>query len=252
MYAVKFRSLLAMAGLAGAMMVSACGDDPTPSAPTPGSTGTATLKVSAPTIVSPAGGGTVNTRNPTFVLQPATGTYVQSSVSYELQVLTTGGDVVYSRTISGGPSNGQGTLSHTVDTPLNVRTPYRWRARAVSGSVAGPWSDNSASGATMFVTNTLTPGSSNAEFRDYFFSLTVQKNLAFPSQEAFVAMDADLVGVGIIIAKDSSGFIRGRIYLPTGGADKYARSVDVITGFGPTHRWVWNERGRTVCEGICP
>jgi hypothetical protein len=252
MYAVKFRSLLAMAVLVGAMMVTACGDDPTPSAPTPGSTGTATLKVSAPTIVSPAGGGAVNTRNPTLVLQPATGTYVQSSVSYELQVLTTGGDVVYSRTISGGPSNGQGTLSHTVDTPLNVRTPYRWRARAVSGSVAGPWSDNSASGATMFVTNTLTPGSSNAEFRDYFFSLTVQKNLSFPSQEAFVAMDADLVGVGIIIAKDSSGFIRGRIYLPTGGADKYARSVDVITGFGPTHRWVWNERGRTVCEGICP
>jgi hypothetical protein len=173
-------------------------------------------------------------------------------VSYELQVLTTGGDVVYARTISGGPSNGQGTLSHTVDTPLNVRTSYRWRARAVSGSVAGPWSDNSASGPTMFVTNTLTPGSSNAEFRDYFFSLTVQKNLTFPSQEAFVAMDADLTSVGIIIAKDSSGFIRGRLYLPTGGADKYARSVDVITGFGSTHRWVWNERGRTVCEGICP
>lgn len=245
--------MASMAIAAAALTTTACGDDPAPTNPTPTpATGTATLKVSAPTIVSPAGGGTVNTRNPTLVLQPVTGTYVQSSVSYELQVLTTGGDVVYSRTISGGPSNGQGTLSHTVDTPLNVRTSYRWRARAVSGSVAGPWSDNSASGATMFVTNTLTPGSSNAEFRDYFFSLTVQKNLTFPSQEAFVAMDADLVGVGIIIAKDSSGFIRGRIYLPTGGADKYARSVDVITGFGPTHRWVWNERGRTVCEGICP
>ena len=245
--------MASMAIAAAALTTTACGDDPAPINPTPTpATGTATLKVSAPTIVSPAGGGTVNTRNPTLVLQPVTGTYVQSSVSYELQVLTTGGDVVYSRTISGGPSNGQGTLSHTVDTPLNVRTSYRWRARAVSGSVTGPWSDNSASGATMFVTNTLTPGSSNAEFRDYFFSLTVQKNLTFPSQEAFVAMDADLVGVGIIIAKDSSGFIRGRIYLPTGGADKYARSVDVITGFGPTHRWVWNERGRTVCEGICP
>ena len=253
MYAVKFKSLLATAGIVAAVMVSACGDDPAPSAPTPAaSTGTAALKVSAPTIVSPSGGASLNTRNPTLVLQPALGTYAQQSVSYEIQVLTTGGDTVYSRTIAGGPSNGQGTLSHTVETPLNVRTSYRWRARAVSGSVAGPWSDNSASGATMFVTNTLTPGSSNAEFRDFFFSLTVQKNLTFPTQEAFVAMDADLTGVGIIIAKDSSGFIRGRIYLPTGGADKYARSVDVITGFGSTHRWVWNERGRTVCEGICP
>ena len=185
------------------------------------------------------------------MLRPSLGAYSEPNVSYEVQVLTTAGDAVYSRTIGGGPANGQGTLSHLVDSPLNVRTSYRWRARAVAGSVAGPWSDG-ASGPVMFVTNSLTPGSSNAEFRDFFFSLTAQKNLTFPSQEAFIAMDADLVGAGIIVAKDSSGFIRGRIYLPTGGADKYARSVDVITGFGPTQRWVWNERGRTVCEGICP
>jgi hypothetical protein len=221
MYAVKFRSLLATAGIVGAVLVSACGDDPAPQTPTPlPSTGTTTLKVSAPTIVAPSGGAAINTRTPTLILQPSLGTYTQQNVSYEVQVLTTTGETVYSRTIAGGPANGQGTLSHVVDTPLNVRTSYRWRARAVSGSVAGPWSDSSASGATMFVTNTLTPGSSNADFRDYFFSLTAQKNLTFPSQEAFVAMDADLVGVGIIIAKDSSGFIRGRIYLPTSGADK--------------------------------
>ncbi len=176
---------------------------------------------------SPSGGTSLNTRNPTLVLRPSLGTYASPSVSYEVQVLTTGGDAVYSRTICGGPANGQGTLSHLVDSPLNVRTSYRWRARAVSGSAAGPWSD-AASGAVMFVTNTLTPGSSNAEFRDYFFSLTVQKNLTFPSQEAFVAMDADLVAVGIIVAKDSSGFIRGRIYLPTGGADNTpARSTSL-------------------------
>ena len=253
MYGVKFRSLIATAGLVSAVLVSACGEDPATPTPTPlpSTGGTTTLKVSAPAIVSPAGGAALNTRNPTLVLRPSLGTYTELNVSYEVQVLTTTGDTVYSRTISGGPANGQGTLSHLVDSPLNVRTNYRWRARAVSGSNTGPWSDG-ASGAVMFVTNTLTPGSSNAEFRDYFFSLTVQKSLPFPTQEAFVAMDADLVGVGIIIAKDSSGFIRGRIYLPTGGADKYARSVDVITGFGSTQRWVWNERGRTVCEGICP
>jgi hypothetical protein len=252
MYGVKFRSLIVMAGIVSAVLVSACGEDPATPTPTPlPSTGATTLKVSAPAIVSPSGGATINSRNPTLVLRPAVGEYTEPSVSYEVQVLTTTGDTVYSRTISGGPANGQGTLSHTVDAALNVRTNYRWRARAISGAATGPWSDG-ASGTVMFVTAGLTPGSSNAEFRDYFFSLTVQKNLPFPTQEAFVAMDADLVAVGIIIAKDSSGFIRGRIYLPTGGADKYARSVDVITGFGPTQRWVWNERGRTVCEGICP
>jgi hypothetical protein len=252
MYAVKFRSVFATTALVSAVLVSACGEDPVVAAPTPvPATGATTLKVSAPAIVSPAGGSSLNTRNPSLVLQTSAGAYGSPTVSYEIQVLTTGGDAVYSRTISGGPATGQGTLSHVVESPLNVRTSYRWRARAVQGANTGPWSD-AASGPVMFVTNSLTPGSTNAEFRDYFFSLTVQKNLPFPTQEAFVAMDADLVGVGIIIAKDSSGFIRGRIYLPTGGADKYARSVDVITGFGSTSRWVWNERGRTVCEGICP
>jgi hypothetical protein len=252
MYGLKFRSTIAAASILGAVLASGCGEDSAPNTPTPTpSPGATTLKVSAPAIVAPSGGASLNTRNPTLVLQTSAGTYGAPAVSYEIQVLTPGGDAVYSRTISGGPANGQGTLSHTVESPLNVRTSYRWRARAVQGANTGPWSD-AASGAAMFVTNSLTPGSSNAEFRDYFFSLTVQKNLAFPSQEAFIAMDADLVSVGIIIAKDSSGFIRGRIYLPTGGADKYARSVDVITGFGPSHRWVWNERGRTVCEGICP
>jgi hypothetical protein len=252
MYGVKLRSLIATAGIVGAVLVSACGEDPATPTPTPlPSTGGTALKVSAPAIVSPSGGAALSTRNPTLVLRSALGTYTEQNVSYEVQVLTTTGDTVYSRTITGGPANGQGTVSHLVDSPLNVRTSYRWRARAVAGSVAGPWSDG-ATGAVMFVTNSLTPGSSNAEFRDFFFSLTAQKNLTFPSQEAFIAMDADLVGAGIIIAKDSSGFIRGRIYLPTGGADKYARSVDVVTGFGSTHRWVWNERGKTVCEGICP
>jgi hypothetical protein len=245
--------MASMAIAAAALTSAACGDDPAPTTPTPAAaTGSSALKTSAPVVVSPSGGGTLNTRNPTLTFRASAGTYVNQSVSYEIQVLTTAGEVVYSRTIAGGVTDGQGTLSHTVDTPLAPRVSYRWRVRPVSGSTPGPWSDNSASGATMFVTNSLTPGSSNAEFRDFFFSLTVQKNLTFPSQEAFVAMDADLTSVGIIIAKDSSGFIRGRIYLPTGGADKYARSVDVITGFGPTHRWVWNERGKTVCEGICP
>src|SRR5215203_2224729 len=180
MYAVKFRSTVAAAAVLSTLLVSACGEEPVPNAPTPTpATGSTTLKVSAPTIVSPAGGTSLNTRNPTLVLQTSAGAYGSPTVSYEVQVLTTGGDTVYSRTLSGGPATGQGTLSHTVESPLNVRTSYRWRARAVQGSNTGPWSD-AASGPVMFVTNSLTPGSSNTEFRDYFMSLTVQKGLTFP------------------------------------------------------------------------
>ena len=236
------------------VLAAACSDSPAPTTPQLPSVSTAptNLKVSAPTVVSPTGGGTLNTRTPTLVLRPAEGTYVSSSVQYEIQVLTTAGDVAYTRTINGGAATGQGTISHTLDTPIALRTAYRWRARAVSGANVGPWSDASASGPAMFVSQSLTPGSSNDEFREFFFSLVQQKNLTFPSQAAFQAMDADLTGVGIIIAKDSSGFIRGRIYLPTGAADKYSRSVDVITGFGPGFSWTWNVRGATKCEGICP
>jgi hypothetical protein len=254
MYEVKQKSLVAAAGILSAVLAAGCGSDPaTPTTPAPvNSTGATSLKVSAPSIVSPAGGGALNTRTPTLVFRPSLGTYGSPSVSYEVQVLNTAGDAVYSRTVAGGPADGQGTMSHVVDTSLGQRTSYRWRARAVQGSNTGPWSEAGSTGTVMFVTNGLTASSSNAEFRDFFFSLIAQKGLTFPTQQAFIAMDADLTGVGIIIAKDSSGFIRGRIYLPTGGADKFARSVDVITGFGPGSQWVWNERGRTVCEGICP
>ena len=253
MYEVKQKSLIAAAGILSAVMAGACGSDPV--APTPASTTTSTapttLKVSAPAIVSPSGGGSLNTRTPTLVLRPAVGDYTSPTVSYEIQVLTAAGDAVYSRTVNGGPANGQGTISHLVDTALALRTPYRWRARAISGSNVGPWSD-AASGPVMFVTQSLTPGSSNDEFREFFFSLIAQKNLTFPTQAGIAAMSPDLTAVGIIIAQDSSGSIRGRIYLPTGGADKYARSVDVITGFGPAFAWTWIPRGATKCEGICP
>ena len=137
MYGVKFRSLIATAGIVGAVLVSACGEDPATPTPTPlPSTGGTALKVSAPAIVSPSGGAALSTRNPTLVLRSSLGTYTEQSVSYEVQVMTTTGDTVYSRTIAGGPANGQGTVSHLVDSPLNVRTSYRWRARAVAGSVA--------------------------------------------------------------------------------------------------------------------
>lgn len=245
---------LLTAASAAILLTVACSDSSAPTAPQPPppSTAPTNLKVSAPTVILPTGGGSLNTRTPTLVLRPAAGTFVSSSVQYEIQVLTTAGDVAYSRTIGGGTANGQGTITHTLETPIALRTAYRWRARGVSGADTGPWSDASAAGPAMFVSQNLTPGSSNDEFRDFLFSLVEQKNLTFPSQDAFRALDADLTGVGIIIAKDSSGFIRGRIYLPTGGADKYARSVDVITGFGPGSRWVWNVRGATRCEGICP
>jgi hypothetical protein len=235
------------------MLASACTADSGNPLQPPASTGTGSgLKVGAPIKLSPVGGETLTSRTPTLTLRSAKGTFENAQVSYEFQITTTTGETVYSRTASGGAADGTSTIAHNVDTPLPPKGQFRWRARAVIGTDVGPWTDSATTGSANFLTNTLSPSSSNAEFRDFFFNLTVQKNLPFPTQDAFRAMEPDLVALDIIIAKDSSGFIRGRIYLPTGGADKYARSVDVITGFGPGNQWVWNERGSTKCEGICP
>jgi hypothetical protein len=239
-----------------AMLSAACTTSRSPlepEQPAGGSTANGSLKVSAPTKSSPINGATLFTRSPTLVLTAARGTFGAPSVSYEIQVTTTAGEVVYTRTVAGGPADGGSTISHAVASPLPPRGQFRWRARAVSGNDTGPWSDSAAAGAATFITNVISPASSNAEFRDYFFKVIEDRQIGpTPTQQAFLIMEPDLTAVEIIIAKDSSGFIRGRIYLPTGGADRYARSVDVITGFGGGHTWTWNERGATKCEGICP
>ena len=227
----------------------------TPVAPTAGAPTTPaanSLKVSAPAAVSPTGGAKLSTRQPTLVLQRATGAYAQPQVSYEVQVTSPAGDVVYTRTVAGGGANGQGTVSHLVETPLSTNGSYRWRSRAVVGADAGPWSDT-ANGAVMFTTSTLTAASTNDEWRTWFFDLVATRNVGSTATQAAMAfMEPDMIAVGVILAKDSAGNIRGRIYLPTTSSDRFSRSVDVITGFGPGYTWTWNFRGTTVCEGRCP
>jgi hypothetical protein len=140
-----------------------------------------------------------------------------------------------------------------METQLARWTMYRWRARAVAGSTTSPWSDASSS-AAAFVTTRPDASSSNEEFREYFLDLVAQKNVgSTATAQGLATMEPDLSAAGVILAKTNAGSVRGRLYLPTGNpADKYARSVDVVTGFGPGFSWVWIWRGRTVCEGICP
>ena len=224
--------------------------DPTPSSPTPPVPTPLTL--SAPVAVSPIDGVVVNSRTPTLVLRAATGSDPTTVVSHEIQVLAPNGDVAYSRTVSGGVANGQATVSQEVDPPLARWRTYRWRARAVASSTTSAWSD-AASPAGTFVTTRPDASTSNDEFREFFADLVQQKSVGpDASAEGLAVMEPDLTAAGVILAKAVSGVARGRLYLPTGNVDKYTRSVDVVTGFGPGRPWVWIFRGRTVCEGICP
>ena len=95
-----------------------------------------TLKVSAPTLVSPTGGVTLDSRQPTMVLTNASGRFANRSFTYEFQLMTDGGNVMRTQMVSQGSS----TTTWAYPEELDRDTPYRWRARARLNEAFGPWS----------------------------------------------------------------------------------------------------------------
>lgn len=248
---MKSKAMLATGVVCAGLWLAGCGSDSSspPTTPTPTPTPTP-LTLSAPVAVSPIDGLLTNSLAPTLTLRAATGSDATAVVSYEIQVLTPANEVVYTRTVSGGPANGQATVSHQLDAPLTRWRTYRWRARAVSGSTTGAYSDTDGITAT-FATTRPNAATSNDEFRDFFFDLIAYKGVSpVYSATALSSMEPELNAAGVILAKDLAFMVRGRLYLPTGQANKYLRSVDVVNAVGAP--WGWNYRGPTVCEFVCP
>lgn len=119
--------------------VYACSSAPqSPTSPSAAAGGTttaaadgSTLKATAPTAVSPAGGERVNSRRPTLNWTESTGTFESMAPSYEVQV-SAGGSVVYAATVNG--------TSHEVANESELDTEYTWRVRARMDAAFGPWS----------------------------------------------------------------------------------------------------------------
>ncbi len=127
---------------------AACGESTkTPASPTPAvSSETAaaaadgsTLKISAPTLSTPANNSTADSLTPNLVLQNATSKYVPAAVpTYQFQVVDSANATVYD---SGPVGAGASQTAHQVPADkLKAEQTYRWRARGTSGSAAGPWS----------------------------------------------------------------------------------------------------------------
>lgn len=112
-----------------------------PSASVGGSTADAadgsTLKVTAPSPLSPADGERANDRRPTLVWLNSNGRYGNIGVAYDIE-LSSSTAVVYSRTVGESPDVG----AHLVDFELAYDTEYSWRVRAHIGNpdTYGPWS----------------------------------------------------------------------------------------------------------------
>jgi len=216
----------------------------TPLAPQPGPGSSATpapdgttLKVGAPTLVSPINSDTVTTQKPTLTIAAATGQFANQAFSYEFELQTDAGAVLASGTVSG--------TTFTVPDNLPINSAFRWRARAALNGAVGPYS---ALG--RFQSPRLTApvaSSSNDEWKNWFFQLIAARNVG-PNLtvEALLILDPDLVAANVIQETDSARNPRGRLYLPNNSSDRFARSVD-LGNFG--RPWQWIPRGATTCEG---
>jgi hypothetical protein len=95
-----------------------------------------TLKVNAPTPLSPINAERLNNRQPTMVLANTQGRFVNRPFSYEFQLFDSGGNVLRSAIVAGGT----GTTSWAYPEQLESDTAYTWRARAAYDGAFGPWS----------------------------------------------------------------------------------------------------------------
>lgn len=90
-----------------------------------------TLKVSPPTVSSPANGEVVADLTPTLVANPATGKFTQGTLAYDFE-LYDGNDVKIQAAVVTGVSWKVAGLEYD--------KPYKWRVRATTDNAYGPWS----------------------------------------------------------------------------------------------------------------
>jgi len=138
------RMLRLAAGLAAVVFTVACAQNPeSPMSPSATDSSTAanpdgsTLKVSAPTPVSPADGAVADSVRPTVTFANSTGRFTSVAFSYRVQVFNAAGAAIAELTVPQG-ANGQTSLGAEAD--LAFDTEYRWRVRAEFQGEAGPWS----------------------------------------------------------------------------------------------------------------
>ena len=141
---ILFQTAVVAALAAG---IVACGDKKNPAAPTPPPVA---ANLTAPKLDSPAGGAQTDTLRPTLTVQNATSDQAGTR-TYEFQVSDTSAFTAaatssipgFAATVSkaGVPEGSGGKTSFTVESDLQPTTVFFWRARAIQGSVTGPWSD---------------------------------------------------------------------------------------------------------------
>jgi hypothetical protein len=138
---IAFRGL----ALPSLMLVAACSQSPqSPVSPSVAAGGDATanpdgstLKVTAPTAVSPVNGDRIETQRPTFTFNNSAGKFSSVAPSYRLQLLDAAGALLGERIIA---QAGSGQTSYESEVDLAYESDFQWRVRAELQGEAGPWS----------------------------------------------------------------------------------------------------------------
>ncbi|HUU34195.1 MAG TPA: hypothetical protein VMW48_09025 [Vicinamibacterales bacterium] len=138
------RHVLQGAAIAALFFVGACSQapqSPVSASAAGGSTAAnadgSTLKVTAPTPISPENGSRLDTRRPTVVFGNAVGRFTSIALSYRVQVLDATGAVLGESTVA---QNAGDQTSVAGDNDLAFDTEYQWRVRGELDGEAGPWS----------------------------------------------------------------------------------------------------------------
>jgi hypothetical protein len=128
--------------IAGTVLVAtlvACSTNKTPTSPASASVADAnagasgeTLKVAAPTLVSPIGGAQLTSSVVVLSFGSVTGTFASITPSYQIELKDAAGTMIANPTIT--------TTSYTVTATLGFDTVYNWRVRATYQGAVGPWS----------------------------------------------------------------------------------------------------------------
>ena len=127
-------------------MVACSGPGGTPISPSPSAAAAgaapdgSTLKVTAPTLISPVGGVLVEDLDPDISFGHSSPLYASDlpALQYEVQIFDEDGGLGYSQLVS---PNGGSTTNHELQSDLDENEPHTWRVRARLGEFVGPWSN---------------------------------------------------------------------------------------------------------------
>jgi len=171
----------------------------------------ATLKVTAPSVVSPVNGDTTTSTTPTFTVTQVTGQYSNKldGLTYEFELYDAASNRI-DDTFKPDPTwaNAPGLKGDTL---------YRWRARATLGDATGPWSTMASFRTPVPPPSLGCPDKNNKkQVSDWFFQVAASVGATGNSVATRTAMNPAMTDCSVAWQNITRGLpnTRARFFLP--------------------------------------